>query len=329
MALARAAVIAVGLVLVVRREITLGTLLASLGYVSGMFQPVQALTGMYQTLRKGAVSAESLSAILHAHDALGDAPDARDLGSVEGAVTLDNVSFAYGQSAPILRGIELHVRPGETIALVGPSGAGKSTLMALLQRLYDPTEGRVLIDGKDIRAFKQRSVRHRIGVVLQDGLLFDDSVEENIRFGSPQATRDRVEAAAKAANAHDFIMALPHGYSTKAGERGSKLSGGERQRIAIARALLKDAPILILDDTTSALDARSEDAVREALQRLRVGRTTFVIAHRLTTVSNADRIVVMKDGRIVELGRHEELLRAGGTYAELVARQMRGFSSAA
>ena len=215
------------------------------------------------------------------------------------------------------------------IALVGASGGGKSTLMALLQRLYDPTRGRILVDGLDLRDVKQGCLRKQIAVVLQDGWLFDDSIRDNISFGRPEATFAEVEAAARAANAHEFIMRLPAGYDTKIGERGGKLSGGERQRIAIARALLKNAPILVLDEATSALDAESEDAVREALSRLTKGRTTFVIAHRLTTVTEADSIVVFEAGTIVEQGSHEELLRAGGRYAGLVRRQSRGLFLAA
>jgi ATP-binding cassette subfamily B protein len=328
MACARVVAIGAGALLVLRHEITLGTLVAFLGYIAGVFQPVQTLTGMYQTLRKGAVSAEVVTSILDAHDSLADAPGAIELQDVEGTVRFENVSFAYREGTPILRGIDLHVRPGETIALVGASGSGKSTLLALLQRLYDVTDGCILVDGKDIRSFKQRSLRRRIGVVLQDGVLFDDSVKDNILFGRPGASQGDVEAAARAANAHDFILRLESGYETTVGERGAKLSGGERQRIAIARALLKDAPILILDEATSALDAESEDAVREALQRLRAGRTTFIIAHRLSTVTEADRIAVMQHGRIVEIGSHAQLLRSSGTYADLVARQTRGLVAA-
>ncbi|HVJ94707.1 MAG TPA: ABC transporter ATP-binding protein [Labilithrix sp.] len=323
MALVRVGVLGLGAFLVVRRELSLGTLVAFVGYVAGVFQPIQSLTSIYQTLCKGAVAAETVMSILDAEDSLADAPNARELGTVKGAVTFERVCFAYRDGVPVLHHIDLRVREGETVALVGASGAGKSTLMGLLQRFYDPTSGKVLLDGEDIRSYKQRSLRRRIGVVLQDGMLFDDTIEDNILFGRPGASHEEVEAAARAANAHDFIMALPEGYSTKIGERGSRLSGGERQRIAIARALLKDAPILILDEATSALDATSEDAVREALARLRAGRTTFIIAHRLSTVAEADRIIVMSGGRIVETGRHDELLMASGVYAELVSRQTR------
>jgi ATP-binding cassette subfamily B protein len=328
MALARVTAISVGSYLVMQREISIGTLVAFLGYVSGVFQPIQSLTGIYQSICKGTVSVEAVTSILDAHDPLVDAPGASDIGRVEGAVRFEQVRFEYQPGAPVLRDVTLDVEPGQMVALVGSSGAGKSTMMALLQRLYDPTRGRVVVDGVDVRDVKQRSLRNQIAVVLQDGWLFDDTVEDNIAFGRPSATRAEVEAAARAANAHDFIMRMPHGYATRIGERGGKLSGGERQRIAIARALLKDAPILVLDEATSALDAESEDAVREALGRLTAGRTTFVIAHRLTTVTEADVIVVFDAGRIVERGSHDELMRAGGRYASLVRRQARGLLAA-
>jgi ATP-binding cassette subfamily B protein len=327
MAFARVASIGFGGWLVIRHEITLGTLIAFLGYVSGVFTPVQSLTGMYQTMRKGTVALETLNEVLLADDALGDSPHAREALALTGDVRFDDVHFEYRDGAPVLRGVSFHARPGETIALVGGSGGGKSTLMALLQRLYDPVRGAVLLDGTDIRAFKQKSIRRQISVVLQDAWLFDDTILDNIAFGTPGATREEIEAAARAANAHDFIMALPDGYASRAGERGCKLSGGERQRIAIARALLKNAPILILDEATSALDAESEDAVREAFARLTEGRTTFIIAHRLTTVTGADRIIVLDDGAITESGTHEELIRKRGRYAELVARQARGLAA--
>jgi len=235
------------------------------------------------------------------------------------------VHFSYRDlNRPLLRGISLHVRPGEIVAVVGPSGSGKSTLMALLQRLYDPNEGRILLDGRDLRELKQRVLRRHLGVVLQEPILFDDSVRDNIAYGNPGASREAIEAAARAANAHPFIERLPLGYDTHVGERGSRLSVGERQRVSIARALLKDPPILILDEPTAALDAESEQLVQESIERLIRGRTTFMIAHRLSTVVAADRIVVLRDGRIVEDGNHRSLMEADGYYADLVKRQVRG-----
>lgn len=324
-ALARIAAIATGAYLVVQGDITVGTLIAFLGYVGGLFGPVQGLTGIYRVLHNASVSLEQIFTILDAEETLPDAPDAREAPPLRGEVTFSAVSFGYrGSQDMILRDIDLRVRPGEMIAIVGPSGAGKSTMMALVQRFYDPSSGAIRVDGMDLRGLQQRSFRRQIGVVLQDALLFNESVRDNIAYGRPDATLEQVMEAARAANAHDFIERLPMGYDTVVGERGARLSGGERQRIAIARALLKDPPILILDEATSALDAELEARVQEALERLIRGRTTFVIAHRLATVVHADRILVLRHGRIIECGRHGELVLAGGYYASLVERQTRG-----
>ncbi len=323
MSVARVAAVGVGGALVLKHDMGIGTLVAFLSYVSGVFQPVQSLTTIYQSSRKGTASVELLRSILETHDTVKDEPQAADIEHLEGHVHFENVRFEYRRGAPVLRDVNLRVRAGETIAFVGTSGAGKSTLMALLQRFYDPTDGRIFLDGKDVRTIKQRSVRSHIGVVLRDGVLFSDTIRDNIAFGRPSAKPEEIERAARVANAHDFIAKLPDGYDTPVGERGYKLSEGERQRIAIARAILKNAPILVLDEATSALDAESEDAVREALARLTRDRTTFVIAHRLSTASHADRIVVFKEGHIVESGTHHELLDARGRYAHLVERQAR------
>jgi ATP-binding cassette subfamily B protein len=324
MSMARIVALGLGGLLVMKGQVTLGTLMAFVSYLGSLFLPVQTLTGLYQTLRKANVSVQSLLSILEAQESMGDEPGARAAGRLRGEVEFRNVTFGYRSATTIIQNVNLRVRAGEVIALVGPSGAGKTTMMALLQRLYDPNSGQILLDGEDLRCFTQRSVRSQIGVVLQEGTLFSDTIRDNIAFGREQASDAEIEAAARSANAHCFISALPQGYATQAGERGSKLSGGERQRIAIARALLKDAPILILDEATSALDAENEEKVQQAIERLSRGRTTFVIAHRLSTVTSADRIVVFKEGGIAEIGSHQELLRQNGYYASLVRRQARG-----
>ncbi|MFL5350652.1 MAG: ABC transporter ATP-binding protein [Hyalangium sp.] len=324
--LARVAALALGSFLALRGDITAGTLVAFLGYVGGVFAPVQGLSGTYRTLRTASVAMDQVFHILDTQDHLGDAPDAEEVTHVHGEVEFDDIHFAYSPDGgkPLLNGIQLHVPPGQHVALVGPSGAGKSTLMALLCRFYDPISGAVRIDGRDIRGLKQMSLRRNIGVVLQESLLFNESVRANIAYGRPHATQEQIEEAAKAAHAHEFIMRLPQGYDTVVGERGSRLSVGERQRVAIARSLLKDPPILILDEPTSALDAESEALVQEALGRLMKGRTTFAIAHRLSTVVDADRILVLKGGHIVEEGDHARLMELDGYYASLVRRQTRG-----
>ncbi len=326
-AAARIAALAFGGWLAIRGDVTVGTLVAVLGYVGGLFAPVQGLSSVYRTLRVAQVSLEQIFKILDAQDTLGDAPDAEELKSVRGEVSFENVRFEYEPGKPMIDGVTLHVRPGERVALVGPSGAGKSTLMALLQRLYDPTSGSIRVDGKDLRRIKQRSLRQHIGVVLQDALLFNETVRANIAYGRPRASQSEIEAAARAAHAHEFIVKLPQGYDTLVGERGNRLSAGERQRVAIARALLKDPAILVFDEPTSALDAESEALVQEALDRLTHGRTTISIAHRLSTVVDADRIVVMREGRIVEVGSHAELVERNGYYASLVRKQSRGLAA--
>jgi ATP-binding cassette, subfamily B, bacterial len=326
---ARLTALALGGYFVYRGEMTVGTLVAFLGYIGGLFGPVQGLTNTYQTLRRATVSLEAIFNILDADDVLADGPGAADIRPLRGEVEFRKVSFGYQPESPVLRNINLTARPGETIALIGPSGSGKSTLATLLQRFYRVTEGAITIDGVDIRNMTQHSLRSQIGVVFQDAHLFNDTVRANIAYGRPDASQEEIEAAAKAAQAHRFIMDLPEGYQTIVLERGSRLSGGERQRIAIARALLKNPPILILDEATSALDAESEYLIQRALKALLRGRTAFVIAHRLSTVRDADRIVVIKDGGIAEAGNHAELLAAGGYYASLLTKQTSGFFEAA
>jgi ATP-binding cassette subfamily B protein len=322
---ARLAALALGGYFALTGEITVGTLVAFLGYIGGLFGPVQGLTNAYQTFRRVSVSLETIFGILDADDLVGDSPGAADVRLLKGEVEFRNVSFGYQPGSAVLRGICLTARPGETIALVGPSGSGKTTLATLLQRFYSVSEGAITIDGVDIKGMTQHSLRSQIGVVFQDAHLFNDTVRANIAYGQPQATHEEIEAVARAAHAHDFIMELPEGYDTIVRERGTRLSGGQRQRIAIARALLKNPPILILDEATSALDSESERLIQQALKTLLQGRTAFVIAHRLSTVRDADRIVVIKDGKIGEVGSHAELLALGGYYASLVARQTEGF----
>ncbi|HYE32701.1 MAG TPA: ABC transporter ATP-binding protein [Methylomirabilota bacterium] len=322
---ARVAATGVGGYFVIQGQITLGTLIAFLGYVGGLFGPVQGLSGIYQTVQRAYVSLDEIFSILDFNETLGDAPNATDLGRVRGAVEFDHVTFTYERrDRPVLNDLTLKVEPGQMIAIVGPSGSGKTTLMALLMRFYDPAEGVIKLDGTDIRQIKQSSLRRNIGVVLQEPLLFNDTVRNNIAYGKPDASMAEVERAARAANAHDLIAHLPDGYETMVGERGSLLSVGERQRVTIARAIIKDPPLIVLDEATSSLDAESERLVQEALDNLMKGRTTFVIAHRLSTVVHADRIIVLKDGRVAEHGKHEELMASGGYYSKLVEHQTRG-----
>jgi len=301
-----------------------GTLGDFTGFVSALLlaaQPVRALGNLNAAVQEGLAALQRIFGFLDEEPKIKDAPDAKPLEVSNGRVTLDNVSFAYDAEGPVLKNISLTVEGGQTVALVGRSGAGKSTVFNLIPRLFDATDGRVAIDGQDVRGATLASVRQAVAVVSQEVVLFNDTIRENIAFGRLDADDDAIQDAAKSAAAHDFIMRLPDGYDTIVGDRGLRLSGGERQRISIARAMLKDAPILLLDEATNALDAESERMVQEAIERLSRGRTVLVIAHRLSTVQSADMICVMEAGEIVERGSHQDLIGRGGAYAKLAKLQ--------
>ncbi len=286
-----------------------------------LFRPLDMLGMVYRNIRQGLIDMEQMFTVIDTEPEIRDRPGAPDLAVTAGHVRFEGVRFSYEPDREILKGVDLDVPPGTTVAVVGPSGAGKSTLSRLLFRFYDPQAGRIMIDGQDISYVKQSALRAAIGIVPQDTVLFNDTIGYNIGYGRESATQAEIEAAAKGASIHDFILSLPEGYDAKVGERGLKLSGGEKQRVAIARTLLKDPPILILDEATSALDSRTEDAIQETLRGVAERRTAIVIAHRLSTVVDADQIVVLDEGRVAERGTHGELLRAGGLYAEMWARQ--------
>ena len=297
-------------------RLTLGSILVFLVYLTSLQTQMKALAEVYTKLQGLSASVDRVLEILETDSDVRQKPDAVFLPAVRGHVQIENVAFGYEPGRPVLRGISLEAHPGQTLAIVGTTGAGKTTLVNLLPRFFDPWEGRVLIDHHDLRDVQLKSLRDQIAFVLQEPFLFPLSIAENIAYGRPAASRAEIENAARAANVHEFIARLPQGYDTVIGERGATLSGGERQRIAIARALLKDAPILILDEPASALDAETERLIFQALASLKKSRTTFLIAHRLSTVRQADRIVVLKEGKVAESGTHEQLLARGELYAQ-------------
>jgi len=301
---------------------TVGAFVAFIGALGLASQSLRQLANLQTVMAEGMSAARRLFAALDVEPEVREQPGASPLPRSEGTIRFEDVSFSYGgEGPPALAGISFEVRRGETVALVGPSGGGKSTILNLIPRFYDPTEGRVLIDGRDVRDVRLSSLRDQIALVTQEPFLFDDTIRANICYARPQASAAEVEQAARAAAAHEFIEALPNGYDTTVGEAGARLSGGQRQRIAIARAFLKDAPILLLDEATSALDTESEAQVQAALRRLMAGRTTLLIAHRLSTVRGADRIYVIERGRIVETGDHDALMKKRGLYARLAKTQ--------
>jgi ATP-binding cassette, subfamily B, bacterial len=308
---------------VFRGEITIGSLIVLLSYVAAIYAPLEQISATVGSLHQHFVALNASLQLLDIEPEVKEDPDPVVIERASGAVTYEGVRFAYQGRADTLKDISLEARPGQRIAIVGPTGAGKTTLISLLIRFYDPREGRILIDGVDIRRLKLQSLRDQISVVLQEPLLFSGTIAENIRYGRLEAPQDEIVEAAKRANAHDFIRRLPQGYETEIGERGAQLSGGERQRICVARAFVKDAPILILDEPTSSIDSRTENVILDALDDLMVGRTSFMIAHRLSTVRDADLILVMSDGELVQRGTHDELLAQGGLYQQLHEAQTR------
>ncbi len=324
---ARLVVTAAGGWFALKGRISPGTLVAFLFYANLILEPVDRLTRTVEASQRLAAGLKNFFEILDEEPAIRDRPDAVPLDRPEGSIVFENVTFGYARGRHVFRGLHAVITPGSTVALVGPSGAGKTTFCSLIPRFYEPLEGRVLLDGRDVRDYRLADLRRAVGIVQQDVFLFPGTVRENIRYGRPEASESEVEAAARAANAHDFIRDLPDGYETDIGERGIKLSGGQKQRLSIARAFLKDPAVLILDEATSSLDVRSERAVQEALRRLAVGRTTLIIAHRLSTIRSADEILVLTEEGIVQRGGHDELLASGGVYADLYALQTSGFAT--
>ena len=308
---------------VIAGETTAGSLVAFLAYAVNISNPIKRITRVSGNIQKALAAAQRVFDVLDLREEVRNLPDAKVLPAVTGNVSFEHVTFSYNTGDEILHDLSFTAKPGQAIGLVGPSGAGKSTVASLLPRFYDCDAGTIRIDGTDIRHVTLDSLRNQVGIVPQETILFNGSVYDNILYGRLDATKEEIEAAAKAANAHDFIMELPEGYNTMLGDRGVNISGGQRQRIAIARAILKDPRILILDEATSALDTESERVVQEALNRLMVGRTSIIIAHRLSTIKNADRILVLDKGKLVEDGTHEELMAKNGLYAHLYQIQYR------
>ncbi|NKE45872.1 glucan ABC transporter ATP-binding protein/ permease [Roseomonas frigidaquae] len=323
------AIFVLGTVLHVQGQATVGEIVSFMGFATLLIGRLEGAVGFVSRMVFQMPSLEEFFAVLDARSSVPEKPDALNLQRAEGAVKFENVGFAYPGGPPILREVDMDAPPGRTIALVGQTGAGKSTAMALLQRLWDPSEGRITLDGHDLRDLTLDSLRRNVGVVFQESLLFNRTIRANLLIGRPDATQEDLERCCRMAEAHDFIAAKPQGYDTLIGERGTSLSGGQRQRLAIARALLKDPPVLILDEATSALDAATEARVQRALRALMAGRTTFVIAHRLSTVRDADEILVFEQGHVMERGSFAELVALDGRFAELVRTQLTGESAPA
>ncbi|TDL30648.1 ABC transporter ATP-binding protein [Jeotgalibacillus sp. S-D1] len=303
---------------VIEGSLTLGVMVAFIAYVERLYNPLRRLVNSSTTLTQSIASMDRVFELIDEKYDVDDKPAAKEVTDVRGDIVFDHVSFRYDEKEDdVLDDVHLHVKQGETIAFVGMSGGGKSTIVSLIPRFYDVTKGRIVLDGTDIRDFKVRSLRNKIGMVLQDNILFSESVMMNIKMGDPEASDEAAIEAAKAANAHEFILGLPEGYHTKVGERGVKLSGGQKQRVAIARVFLKNPPILIMDEATSALDLESEHLIQESIELLAKERTTFIVAHRLSTITHADRIIVIDHGKIAESGSHQQLMKQKGLYYNL------------
>ncbi len=321
--LSTVAIIWLGGRLVIENTLTIGELVAFTTYLGQLISPVRRLGVIIPAVAMASAAGERIFTIIDAKSEVSDAPDARPLPPIEGQVRFEDVSFSYFNQRTVLNKLNFQAEPGEVVALLGATGSGKSTIINLIPRFYDVTGGRIQVDGHDVRGVRLNSLRGQIGMVLQETILFAASIRENIAFGVDEATETEVIEAAKAAQAHDFIMAMPDGYETRVGERGATLSGGQKQRIAIARALLKNPRILLLDDATSSVDAETERLIQQALERLMEGRTSFIIAQRLSTVRMADKVLVLQDGQVAASGTHEELLRESGLYAEIYHRHLR------
>jgi ATP-binding cassette subfamily B protein len=316
-AVGTAAIILYGGRQAIDNAIQIGTIVAFIGYLQVFFEPIQQLSQLYTTYQQGMAALDKIFELLDTEPDMVDSPGAVDPGTLRGEIEMDGVWFAYSDEDWALRGIDLHVPPGQTLALVGATGAGKSTLAKLVARFYDPQRGRVLVDGHDLREVRQQALRRQLGIVPQEGFLFSGSVHDNVAFGRPEADLEEIEAAIRAVGAADFVAALPRGLETEIGERGVQLSAGQRQLVAFARALLAEPRILILDEATSNVDVRTERTIERGLERLLTGRTAIVIAHRLSTIRRAGKIVVLESGRIAEAGTHDDLIEAGGPYSRL------------